>query len=160
MKAMSDNMKDVETQTVANSRESTDRDAAVAVIMAELAELIKLLTAAAESTWAATSLLEVIAAKSSIQQANKSSKTQAACCVLTAVLALIAVFDGSHNAFRSSGVNSASCVAEMKSVCGLMIENIDRARYSQNTTLAELNQRFLALETALQNNDGRIDHVW
>jgi hypothetical protein len=164
MKTMSEKTIDMETQTKTNSRESKDQDAAITIIMAELAELLKQLTAATESTWGALNLLETIASKYSFQQAYKSSKAQVylpwVSCLLTALFASIAVFGGNHNAFQSPGLDSVSTVAEVKSVCDLVNKNTDIIACIRNITLADLDQRFLALETALQNNDGRIDHVW
>ncbi|KAF2440739.1 hypothetical protein P171DRAFT_106936 [Karstenula rhodostoma CBS 690.94] len=165
MKTMSDKTKDIETEAGLDSHASTDQDAALATIMFELAEVIKHLTPAAESTWAALNLLEAIAAKSSLRQANKFTKIQAylpwACCAFTAILASVAVFNGNHNAFQLPGRNDmASSIAEMQSVCGLVNKNLDFAAQIRNATLAEFNQRLLAIEHAWQSNDERIDNVW
>ncbi|KAK7189453.1 hypothetical protein DPSP01_001443 [Paraphaeosphaeria sporulosa] len=165
MKTMSDKTIDIETEARTDAHESTEQDTAIVAIMFELAEVIKHLTTAAESTWAALNLLETIAAKSSLQQANKFAKMQSylpwACCAFTAILALSTFFNGLHNASQPPDLNDMrSSIAEMQSVCGLVNKNLDIAAYVRNDTLAEIDQRLLAIEHAWQDNNERIDNVW
>lgn len=162
---MSDKTKEIETEPGVESHESTDQEAAIAAIMSELAELVKHLTAAAESTWAALNLLEAIAARFSLQQSNKSTKIWAnipwVFCAFTAILAFVAAFAGHQNASQQPALHDmASSIAEMQSVCGLVNRNLDIAAQIRNATIDEFNQRFLAIERAWQNSDERIDNVW
>ncbi|KAF9735448.1 hypothetical protein PMIN04_009476 [Paraphaeosphaeria minitans] len=165
MKTMSDKTKQIEAEAGTDAHKSTEQDAAIVTIMSELAEVIKHLTAAAESTWTALNLLETMAAKSSPQQANKFAKMHAylpwVCCAITAILALSTFFNARDNAFQSPDLDSMrSSIAEMQSLCGLVNKNLDIAAYIRNGTLARVDQRLLALEHAWRDNDERLDNVW
>jgi hypothetical protein len=165
MKTMSDNTKDIETEAEAYPQDSTDQDTALPVVMAELAEVIKHLTAAAEITWAAMNLLESMLAKSSIGRGNTITKIQPyvswVCYVVTAILACVALFKGHHGALQIPGLNDmTSFVSGMQSVSGQVNSNRDFTAQPLNATLAEFNQRFETIELALVGNTERIDNVW
>jgi hypothetical protein len=165
MKTMSANMKDIETNAEAYPHCFTDQDAALPVVMAELANVIEHLTAAAEFTWAAVNLLESMLAKSSTERGNAIPKIQPdmtwVCCAVTAILACVAVFNGHHGTSQIPSLNDmTSSISEMQSVCGLVNRNLDFAAQARNATMAEINQRFETIEKALVGNNERIDNVW
>ncbi|KAL1613034.1 hypothetical protein SLS60_001266 [Paraconiothyrium brasiliense] len=166
MKTMSEKTTDFDTKAEAGTRESIDQDADLTTIMAELAKLIKHLTAAADSTWAAMNVLESIPPEPSNEQGDKTTKKQSylswACWATVAALACIAVFNGhvmsgTRRAPQLPGLDDV--IVDMQSVCGMVNKHLHVAAQVQNATLAEFNERFRMIEKALASNDERINNV-
>lgn len=149
---------------------SLNQETTTATIVAQLGMVIKHLTSAAKSEWAALDLLESLPSKSLTQQDDQFTAIKSylswAWCAIVALLAAAAMFQR-YDMFGTRSVpqqprlhDMIGFISGIQSVCGALNMNLRATASFQNTTLSEFDLRLQNAEKTLASNNERIDNVW